>query len=72
MTLSTRVAIVTGPSSGIGAATARLLAAQGALHSTFHGYVTLETAGGFGRTEREVDAYWSRGLHALLRQWSAL
>ncbi|MFI7688777.1 TetR-like C-terminal domain-containing protein [Nonomuraea sp. NPDC049655] len=30
------------------------------LHSTFHGYVSLETAGGFSRTEREVDAPWSR------------
>ncbi|MBG0816229.1 TetR/AcrR family transcriptional regulator [Planomonospora sp. ID82291] len=42
------------------------------LHSTFHGYVSLEMAGGFRRTPREVDASWSRTLDALdavLRNW---
>ncbi|GAA0363146.1 TetR-like C-terminal domain-containing protein [Microbispora corallina] len=42
------------------------------LHSTFHGYVSLETAGGFRRHPREVDASWSRTLDALdavLRNW---
>jgi AcrR family transcriptional regulator len=42
------------------------------LHSTFHGYVSLETAGGFRRHPREVDASWSRALDALdtvLRNW---
>ncbi|MEV0585092.1 WHG domain-containing protein [Nonomuraea sp. NPDC050310] len=44
------------------------------LHSTFHGYVSLETAGGFSRTEREVEASWARSLDALdamLRHWPA-
>lgn len=35
------------------------------LHSTFHGYVSLETAGGFSRTPRDVDLSWSRALDAL-------
>jgi AcrR family transcriptional regulator len=42
------------------------------MHSTFHGYVSLETAGGFRRHPREVDASWSRTLDALdtvLRNW---
>jgi AcrR family transcriptional regulator len=42
------------------------------LHSTFHGYVSLETAGGFDRTPREVDVSWLRSLDALdalLRNW---
>ncbi|GAA3127714.1 TetR-like C-terminal domain-containing protein [Planomonospora alba] len=42
------------------------------LHSTFHGYVSLETAGGFRRHPREADASWSRTLDALdavLRNW---
>jgi len=42
------------------------------LHSTFHGYVSLETAGGFRHTPRETDASWSRtldALDALLRNW---
>ncbi|RSM71577.1 TetR family transcriptional regulator [Kibdelosporangium aridum] len=42
------------------------------LHSTFHGYVSLETAGAFHHTPREVDASWSRTLDALdavLRAW---
>ncbi|MEO3812237.1 WHG domain-containing protein [Sphaerisporangium sp. B11E5] len=42
------------------------------LHSTFHGYVSLETAGGFRRHPREVDVSWSRTLDALdtaLRNW---
>ncbi|MFC0509072.1 TetR/AcrR family transcriptional regulator [Micromonospora costi] len=42
------------------------------LHSTFHGYVTLERAGGFRHTPRAVDASWSRTLDALdsvLRNW---
>ena len=42
------------------------------LHSTFHGYVSLETAGAFHHTPRPVDASWSRALDALdslLRAW---
>ncbi|GAA2273606.1 TetR-like C-terminal domain-containing protein [Nonomuraea roseoviolacea subsp. roseoviolacea] len=42
------------------------------LHGTFHGYVSLETAGGFQRHSRDVDASWSRALDALdlaLRNW---
>lgn len=42
------------------------------LHSTFHGYVSLEMAGGFRRTPREVDVSWARTLDALdavLRNW---
>jgi AcrR family transcriptional regulator len=42
------------------------------LHSTFHGYVTLETAGGFRHTARGSDLSWSRALDALdtvLRNW---
>ncbi|RCG26894.1 TetR/AcrR family transcriptional regulator [Sphaerisporangium album] len=42
------------------------------MHSTFHGYVTLETAGGFSRHPRDVEASWSRTLDALdtvLRNW---
>ncbi|MEU7748012.1 TetR-like C-terminal domain-containing protein [Nonomuraea sp. NPDC049158] len=42
------------------------------LHSTFHGYVSLETAGGFRRHPRDVDASWFRALDALdavLRNW---
>jgi AcrR family transcriptional regulator len=35
------------------------------LHSTFHGYVTLETAGAFRHTPRDVDASWTRTLDAL-------
>jgi AcrR family transcriptional regulator len=41
------------------------------LHSTFHGYVSLETAGGF-RHSGGVDASWTRILDALdtlLRTW---
>ncbi|GAA3122897.1 TetR/AcrR family transcriptional regulator [Streptosporangium carneum] len=41
------------------------------LHSTFHGYVSLETAGGF-RHSGEEEASWSRILDALdtfLRNW---
>ncbi|GIH94148.1 hypothetical protein Psi01_47780 [Planobispora siamensis] len=41
------------------------------LSSTFHGYVTLEIAGGFAHTG-DVDASWSRILDALdvtLRNW---
>ncbi|GAA3797038.1 TetR/AcrR family transcriptional regulator [Sphaerisporangium flaviroseum] len=44
------------------------------LHSTFHGYVSLETAGGFRRHPREADASWSATLDALdtvLRNWPA-
>ncbi|HWE89556.1 MAG TPA: WHG domain-containing protein [Pseudonocardiaceae bacterium] len=44
------------------------------LHSTFHGYVSLETAGGFDHSPREVAASWSRALDALdalLRNWPA-
>jgi AcrR family transcriptional regulator len=42
------------------------------LHSTFHGYVSLERAGGFRHTPRTTDATWSRtldALDALLRNW---
>ncbi|GAA4571685.1 TetR/AcrR family transcriptional regulator [Planotetraspora kaengkrachanensis] len=42
------------------------------LGGLFHGYVTLEKAGGFRHTPREVDASWSRTLDALdslLRNW---
>jgi AcrR family transcriptional regulator len=42
------------------------------LHSTFHGYVSLETAGGFQHTPRGVDASWAATLDALdvlLRNW---
>ena len=44
------------------------------LHSTFHGYVTLETAGGFRHHPRGADASWSAVLDALdvtLRNWPA-
>ncbi|MGP3964322.1 TetR/AcrR family transcriptional regulator [Nonomuraea sp. 3N208] len=42
------------------------------LGGMFHGYVSLEMAGGFRRHPREVDASWSRTLDALdavLRNW---
>jgi AcrR family transcriptional regulator len=42
------------------------------LHSAFHGYVSLERAGGFRHTPRDVDASWSAALDALdvvLRNW---
>jgi AcrR family transcriptional regulator len=42
------------------------------LHSTFHGYVSLEQAGGFRHHPREADASWVRTLDALdatLRNW---
>lgn len=42
------------------------------LHSTFHGYVSLETSGAFNHTPREVSASWARTLDALdatLRNW---
>lgn len=42
------------------------------LHSTCHGYVTLETAGGFRHHPRDVDASWAAALDALdtaLRHW---
>ncbi|WP_234376903.1 TetR/AcrR family transcriptional regulator [Streptomyces sp. TP-A0356] len=42
------------------------------LHSTFHGYVSLETAGGFRHHPRAAEASWSRTLDALdriLRDW---
>jgi AcrR family transcriptional regulator len=35
------------------------------LHSTFHGYVSLETAGGFSHTPREADASWAWTLATL-------
>ncbi|MEU4804438.1 WHG domain-containing protein [Actinosynnema sp. NPDC023587] len=44
------------------------------LHSTFHGYVDLEAAGGFGHHPRGADLSWSRSLDALdavLRNWPA-
>ncbi len=42
------------------------------LGSMFHGFVSLETQGGFARTPREVDVSWARTLDALdsvLRNW---
>ncbi|GII27474.1 TetR/AcrR family transcriptional regulator [Planotetraspora mira] len=42
------------------------------LGGMFHGYVSLEMAGAFRHTPREVDASWSRTLDALdavLRNW---
>jgi AcrR family transcriptional regulator len=42
------------------------------LHSTFHGYVSLERVGGFSHSPRDVEASWSRSLDALdtlLRNW---
>lgn len=42
------------------------------LHSTFHGYVTLETAGAFATHPRDADLSWRRALDALdstLRNW---
>jgi AcrR family transcriptional regulator len=35
------------------------------LHSTFHGYVTLEMTGGFDHHPRSADASWSSALDAL-------
>jgi AcrR family transcriptional regulator len=35
------------------------------LHSTLHGYVTLEAAGGFRHHPRPVEASWTRALDAL-------
>jgi AcrR family transcriptional regulator len=42
------------------------------LGSVFHGYVSLETAGGFGHHPRDVEASWSRtldALHSVLSNW---
>ncbi|ONI88856.1 TetR family transcriptional regulator [Saccharothrix sp. ALI-22-I] len=42
------------------------------LHSTFHGYATLEAAGGFRHTPRDTESSWSRTLDALdvlLNHW---
>ncbi|WP_327085039.1 WHG domain-containing protein [Nonomuraea sp. NBC_01738] len=42
------------------------------LHSTIHGYVTLEAAGGFGHTARPSEASWIAALdalHTLLTNW---
>lgn len=44
------------------------------LHSTFHGYVSLERAGAFHSHPRGVEASWIRALDALdsvLRAWPA-
>ncbi|CCH33364.1 WHG domain-containing protein [Actinosynnema sp. NPDC047251] len=44
------------------------------LHSTFHGYVSLEAAGGFGHHPRGADVSWSRALDVLdsvLTDWPA-
>jgi hypothetical protein len=35
------------------------------LGSTFHGYVSLELAGGFRHTPREADASWAWALDTL-------
>lgn len=43
------------------------------LRSTFHGFVSLEAAGGFGRP-RDVELSWRRSveaLHVLLEHWPA-
>ncbi|MGS2616012.1 TetR/AcrR family transcriptional regulator [Micromonospora sp. LZ34] len=42
------------------------------MHSTFHGFVTLERTGGFRHHPRTANASWSRtldALDALLRNW---
>ncbi|MEH1166130.1 WHG domain-containing protein [Micromonospora sp. CPCC 205539] len=42
------------------------------MHSTFHGFVSLERTGGFRHHPRTADASWSRALDALdavLRNW---
>jgi hypothetical protein len=42
------------------------------LGSVFHGFVSLETAGGFAHTPRDVETSWIRALDALditLRHW---
>jgi AcrR family transcriptional regulator len=42
------------------------------LHSTFHGFVSLERTGGFAHTARSADDSWARALDALdavLRSW---
>lgn len=42
------------------------------LGSVFHGYVSLETAGAFSHTPRDVNASWTRTLDALditLKNW---
>ncbi|WP_460446802.1 TetR-like C-terminal domain-containing protein, partial [Angustibacter aerolatus] len=44
------------------------------LHSTLHGFVSLERAGGFDRTPRPADASWARAVDALdttFRTWAA-
>ena len=44
------------------------------LGSVFHGYVTLELAGGFSHSDPDSDVTWSRiqdALDALLRNWPA-
>lgn len=48
-----------------------LIDASRLLRSTFHGYATLETSGGFAHT-RETDTSWAHildALHLLLQQW---
>ncbi|WP_328603258.1 WHG domain-containing protein [Amycolatopsis sp. NBC_00345] len=45
------------------------------LHSTFHGYVSLERGGGFRHTSRGADVSWARALDALdavLENWPRL
>ncbi|MFD0206684.1 MULTISPECIES: TetR/AcrR family transcriptional regulator [Saccharothrix] len=42
------------------------------LHSTFHGFTTLEAAGGFSHHPRDTDASWTKtldALHVLLSHW---
>jgi AcrR family transcriptional regulator len=44
------------------------------LHSTFHGFTTLEAAGGFRHHPRGTDESWAKtldALHALLSHWPA-
>lgn len=45
------------------------------LHSTFHGYVSLERGGGFQHSPRSADASWESLLNALdliLRTWPSV
>ena len=44
------------------------------LHSTFHGYVSLEKTGGFDHNARSANTSWVKtldALHSLLTSWPA-
>lgn len=44
------------------------------MHSTFHGFVSLERTGGFRHTPRSADDSWARtldALHTVLSNWPA-